>query len=208
MATPVGRAEKDWKDAVTPLGSFLQLPPAVQVQIIIDQNQLCNCVESLRNEPIVGLDVEWCPQTKELSLLQIATSTRHVVSWHLLSSYDEAKSFLESDCTGKTGIDTTPGRVYLVDFVECGTGVNAGQAVRALLEDTDVIKLAYSLLGDLVQLNRVFRSIVSANAVCDLRYALTTQRKGTSPANSHRCDRDALRSVRGPRCDNNAAQWE
>jgi hypothetical protein len=62
------------------LGSFLQLPPAVQVEIIIDQDQLYNCVGSLRNEPIVGLDAEWCPQTKELSLLQIATSTRHVVS--------------------------------------------------------------------------------------------------------------------------------
>jgi hypothetical protein len=83
--------------------------------------------------------------------------------------------------------------VYLVDFVECGTGVDVGQAVRALLEDTDVIKLAYSLLSDLVQLNRVFPSIVSANAVCDLRYALTTQRKGASPSNTHhRCDAGML----------------
>lgn len=59
------------------LGDFLQLPVTVEIVNVESEEQLLSCVQYLSEKKVVGIDAEWCPTTKELALLQIATDSRY-----------------------------------------------------------------------------------------------------------------------------------
>lgn len=55
---------------------YMALPNNVEVITVGTVEGLEACMRYIRGQPLVGVDCEWCPMSKVLALLQLATVSR------------------------------------------------------------------------------------------------------------------------------------